>query len=500
MRLSVAMTGQIAKQLCDHLLRADRQEDVVLATYRLSTGVDRRTALICTVHLPRPGERSVHGNASFTGNYVLRVAAAAAHDQGGLVILHSHPGAKGWQGMSGPDADAEGSYAFLVHEITGLPLVGVTLAGGDCRWSGRFWDPDGKSMWCESVRVVDDVLRMSWNQALRPAPRIRGSQLRTVSAWGEMMQADIARLRVLVVGVGSVGMEVALRLVASGIEHVGVMDFDTVELVNLDRLIGATRLDALLRTPKVQVARRLMEQAATAEDPVIRALDASICQPAGRSFALDYDVIFSCVDRPWPRAVLNMLAYADLIPVIDGGLHIDPFPDAGMRNATWRSHVIRPGRACLACNGQLDLGLVSADREGLLDDPGYIRRTGRSVGPARQNVAMLSVSVVSSVLAQFVSFTVGPGGLGDPGPIQYLLSTHSLIRPADVSQSSCYFERSVAAGNERLDLTGVHAAAEAERTRRSHVIPRTRTIRHLRALVEAASRALDEYAGRRLSR
>ncbi len=133
------------------------------------------------------------------------------------------------------------------------------------------------------------------------------------------MQADIARLRVLVVGVGSVGLEVAVRLVASGIEHVGVMDFDSVELVNLDRLIGATRLDALLRTPKVEVARRLMRQAATAEHPVIRALEASICEPTGRSLALDYDVIFSCVDRPWPRAVLNALGYGDLIPSSTAG-------------------------------------------------------------------------------------------------------------------------------------------------------------------------------------
>jgi hypothetical protein len=400
--------------------------------------------------------------------------------------------------MSGPDADAERSYAYLVHEMTGLPLVGMTLAGGDCRWSARFWEPDGKAIWGESVRVVDDVLRVSWNQTLRPAPQIRESQLRTVSAWGTTMQADITRLRVLVVGVGSVGLEVALRLVASGIEHVGVMDFDSVELVNLDRLIGATRLDALLRTPKVEVARRLMQQAATAEHPVIRALDASICEPAGRSLALDYDVIFSCVDRPWPRAVLNALAYADLIPVIDGGLHIDPFPDDGMRNATWRSHVIRPGRPCLACNGQLDLGLVSADREGLLDDPEYIRRAGRSVGPARQNVAMLSVSVVSSVLAQFVSFTVGPGGLGDPGPIQYLLSTHSLIHPPYLSHPNCYFERSVAAGNERIDLSGVHVAAEAERARRKRLFRRTRTIRLLSGLVGIASSALDGYASRRL--
>jgi hypothetical protein len=493
------MTDQVAWDLRTHLLRGDGQEDVTLATYSPSTGVDRRTALVRAVHLPRSGEREVHGNASFTGNYVVRVAAAAAHGQAGVVILHSHPGAMGWQGMSGPDADAERSYAYLVHEITGLPLLGMTLAGGDGGWSARIWEPGGQAIWCESVRVIDDVLHVSWNEALRPTPRVCESQVRTVSAWGPRTQADIARLRVLVVGAGSVGLEVALRLVASGVEHVGVMDFDSVEFLNLDRLIGATRLDAFMRTPKVEVARRLMQRAATAEHPLILTHEVSICEPAGRSLALDYDVVFSCVDRPWPRAVLNMLAYADLIPVIDGGLHIDPFPDDGMRNATWRSHVIRPGRPCLACNHQLDLGLVSVDREGLLDDPEYIRRAGGSVGPARQNVAMLSVSVVSSLLAQFVSLTTGPGGLGDPGPLQYVLSTHSLVHRPYESNPNCYFERSVATGDQRLDLTGVHAAAEAERARRRRLLPGTRVLRLVSALVGRASSALEQYAGRRLN-
>lgn len=498
MRQSVAMTGQMARELSAHLLRADGQEDVTLATYRLSTGVERSTALIRAIHLPQPGEREVHGNASFSGKYVLRVASAAAREQAGVILLHSHPGGMGWQGMSGPDADAERSYAYLVHEITALPLLGMTLAGGDGRWSARIWKPDCKPIWCESVRVTDDVLQVSWNDALRPAPRIGESQVRTVSAWGPKTQADIARLRVLVVGVGSVGLEVALRLVASGIEHVGVMDFDVVKLLNLDRLIGATRLDALLRIPKVDVAYRLMRRAATAQHPLIRVHDASICEPPGQSSALDYDVIFSCVDRPWPRAVLNLLAYADLIPVIDGGLHIDPFPDSGMRNATWRSHVIRPGRPCLACNRQLDLGLVSVDREGLLDDPEYIRRAGAAVKPARQSVAMLSVSVVSSVLGQFVSLTTGPGGLGDPGPIQYLLSTHSLIHPPHASDPNCYFERSVAVGNMRLGLTGVHPAVEAVRGRRRRMFNGTGAIRRFSSMLERASSALETYAGHRL--
>ena len=470
-RTSVAMTGEVADRLAEHLLRADGQEDVCLATYRVSTGATRRTALVRRVLLPEPGERAVHGNASFTGDYVLRVAQHAAAAGDGVTIAHSHPRGRGWQAMSREDADAERSYAHLVHTLTGLPLLGMTLAGRDRSWSARHWsaDADADPSWCESVRIDAAHLCVSWNDDQRPAPLAQPSQIRTVSAWGDRTQADLARLRVLVVGAGSVGLDVAQRLAATGIQHVGIMDFDTVEKKNLDRLIGARPRDARLHRSKVDLARRLTRRAATAADPQIVAYDTSIGTPDGHRVALDYDVIFSCVDRPWPRAVLNALAYADLIPVIDGGIAIDAFDDGtGIRNATWRTHVLRPGRPCLGCNRQLDLATVLPDQQGLLDDPDYIAGAGPAARPRRQNVALLSASVSAGLLAQFVSLTTAPGGQGEPGPLQYVLSTHTLDHLSCPSKEHCAFEAATAFGDQRHPLTGDHLAARRAIERRRH--------------------------------
>ena len=469
-RTSVAMTADIHDALDRHLLRADGQEDICLATYRPCTGATRRTALVRQVVLPEPGERAVHGNASLTGGYVLRAAALAQADGCGLVLAHSHPYGHGWQGMSGPDRDAEAAYANLAREITGLPLVGMTLAG-DRTWSARHWDRstgrDVEATYAENVRVLGDQLVVSWNDALIPPPRAQRSHVRAVASWGERTHLDLTRRAVLVVGAGSVGLDIAVRLAATGVTRIGLMDFDTVEERNLDRLIGATRVDAWLCRSKVDVVGRLVVLNATAAGLQLQISDLSVCEPAGLAAALDFDVIFSCVDRPWARAVLNSVAYAHLIPVVDGGIGIDAFADGnGMRGATWRSHVVRPGRPCMACNGQLDLAAVTADRAGDLDDPRYIASldgNGRDWG---ENVAALSVSAAAGLLAQYVSLTVAPGGLGEPGPLRYVLSTHTLEHVPAQTRPTCPVEARIADGDTALTLAGTHHAAEQRRAAR----------------------------------
>lgn len=351
MTFSVAMTKTLFAELSAHLTRADGDEDVCIATYTWSTGKGRRTALLSKAALPQEGDRLVHGNASFNGGYVLRAATEAARRGEGIVLLHSHPGAMSWQGLSGPDRDTESEYQRVAQAVTGLPLVGMTLGTGAAAWSARLWPTAAAPEYAEAVRVVGDTMATTWFDVARPVPTATRYQKRTVAAWGAKRQADIARLRVLVVGVGSVGLDIAARLAATGIEHLGVMDVDVVEDLNLDRMVGATRDDAAQRRRKTEVAARIATAASTANRFTVDVHNISITDPAGLEVALDYDVIFSCVDRPWPRSVLNGLAYSDLIPVIDGGIALETLPNGEMRGGTWRAHAIVPGRRACSATG-----------------------------------------------------------------------------------------------------------------------------------------------------
>ena len=135
---------------------------------------------------------------------------------------------------------------------------------------------------------------------------------------------------------------------------------------------------------------------------------------------------------------------------------------------------------------QTDLNL-----EDLLDDPGYIHGVGQGRRPVNSNVAPLSVNVVASLLAQYVSFSVAPSGLGDPGALQYVLSTHHLERRNDTTSPHCPVETAEAVGDGRVCLTGVHEDAERKRHLSLAVGAHTRLLRWLDDRAVWVTRWLD---------
>ncbi len=257
---------------------------------------------------------------------------------------------------------------------------------------------------------------MTYHPELLPPPVSSESQVATVSVWGEEKQADLARVHVGIVGLGSVGSIVAEALSRIGMRWVSLIDHDCMEMRNLDRTLGATREDALQRAPKVAVAERLVQASHTAEQFHVESYHGSLLQPEGLQRALDCDVLFSCVDRPLPRHLLNALAYAHLIPVVDGGILVK-VEKRRLIHADWRVHTVGPGRPCMLCLDALRREDIALDRAGLLDDPAYIKGLGPEFNPvlSRQNVFPFSLNVASLEVLQFIGLVTGQSRIGGIG-------------------------------------------------------------------------------------
>src|ERR1041385_736535 len=260
---SVAIPEPLNRQLAQHLLRDDGDEDLCFAIYYPSTGATRTTAILHAAILPNKGDRKVHGNASFEAPYFERALQLAKAAGGGLAFLHSHP-YDGWQDMSRDDHNAEAGHAGAAAAVTGHPLVGLTL-GTDGAWSARTWQrikpKTYTPTWARSVRVVGKALRVTWHPRLEPKYLIGDEINRTVSFWGDANQRDLGRLRVGIVGLGSVGSILAESLARTGVRHLTLIDFDVIKNHNLDRTAGARPQDAKRKTPKVLVAQRNLNQA-----------------------------------------------------------------------------------------------------------------------------------------------------------------------------------------------------------------------------------------------
>lgn len=443
-QFSVAFTSEIDCQLVAHFDRGPEQEDLTFAYWRPSCGATRYTAILEHLALPSADERLLQDNVAFTSDYLSRVLQNCPTGTG-IALLHSHLG-PGWQGMSDDDVIAERDrLAGVVASVTGLPLLGLTW-GTDGTWSARFWLRAGRHqyerVWAESVRAVGRRLRLSFNPKLQPPSRTPPAQAATISVWGERAQQDIARTHVGIVGLGSVGSIVAEALSRTGVQRLTFIDHDVVEERNLDRTLGAYKDDASLGTPKVSVARRLVEQSHTSEEVHVREVSQSLLSPQGIAHALDCDVLVSCVDRPLPRHVLNSLAYAHLIPVIDGGILARVSDTGKLLHVDWRVHTVGPEHACLYCLGALTRSDVALDRDGMLDDPDYIK----GLNPAereryrRRNVFAFSLSVAAHEVLQLVGLITGNtrvGGIGAqtyhayPGTMEVVEKT-SCARDCDV--------------------------------------------------------------------
>jgi molybdopterin/thiamine biosynthesis adenylyltransferase len=461
---SVALTRQLDLALQRHLLREDGQEDLAFGLWYPSKGHRRQTALLHTSLLPKADEREVHGNVSFRPAFLERAAREAVAHGCGIAFMHSHP-FPGWQGMSEDDIRAEQRMAGAVLALTGLPLLGLTV-GTDGVWSARVWQHvEGRQYerrWCKSVRIVGDGFRAYMAEQVSPRLRHTDSVKRTVSVWGEDAHSVLSRLRVGIVGLGSVGALVAESLARMGLSHFVLIDFDRVESHNLDRLVTAIARD--IGRLKVDVASDRIKKVGTAATLDVSSVPFSLIEEEGYRAALDCDVLFSCVDRPRPRSILNHFAYSHLIPVIDGGVQAR-FKRGRFTGVDWQTQSVLPGNACLECLGAYDSGDVSTEAAGKLDDPSYMAglptdhrlRRNENVFPFVANLASLEV-------LQLIAMVTHVAGVSDFG-VQRFRYVPGIMEQTygRKCKDSCDRASLIGHGDEHFALVGIDEKAHASR-------------------------------------
>jgi len=468
-RTSVALPAHVHEAVAEVLLQPDGWEDVCFALWTPSQGTTRVTALVHSPVLPRPGERRRHGNVTFEPEYFERALDAAARSRSGLALMHSHPPGGGWQRMSADDIRAERKLASSVDAVTDLPLVGMTLAG-DGTWSARFWQRVRgriyRRYWSENVRRVGKRLHTNFFDRLVPLPEYRDLFRRTHTVWGPEAHRSLARLRVGIVGLGSVGSLVAEALARSGLQRFVLVDFDEVEAHNLDRLAGATAAD--IGRLKVDVARAHLERCHTASQIDVRTVPNSVAEEPGYRAALDCDVLFSCVDRPRARQILNHFAYAHLIPVIDGGIQVR-FKAGAFSGADWQVQTAGPDRACLQCLKQFDPADADTERAGMLDDPSYMKGLPADHRfKANENVFPFSMNLASLEVMHLVALATA-AGRQDDFVVQRFRYMPGVLDQDDaaVCDAACDMTGLLARGDLHFSLAGRDLGAERMRDRRA---------------------------------
>jgi len=158
----------------------------------------------------------------------------------------------------------------------------------------------------------------------------------------------LADCRVVIVGLGGGGSHIAQQLAHVGVGHIALIDPQTIEGSNLNRLIGAMDSDVTAHTAKVEIAKRLIQGIR----PWIEVQTRQSEWQGADDLLRGAHVVFGCLDGFRSRMYLESAARRFQLPYIDIGM--DVVEVAPMRYSIAGQMILTlPDGPCLRCLGFL---------------------------------------------------------------------------------------------------------------------------------------------------
>lgn len=233
---------------------------------------------------------------------------------------------------------------------------------------------------------------------------------RQIRFFGREGQERIEKAQVGIIGLGGLGSHIAQQLAYLGTRMFRLIDGDTVDQSNLNRLIGATPADAEAERSKVAVAERLI-RSVTPDADVQSLADSFVCD-AGVALARRCDYVFGGLDSDPARFVLNEVCQAFSIPYLDIATDVAhrEEDDGGPLRFGGRMLYSSGGEMCVVCKEVLDpkavrLGLsTESQRREEEEIYGVPRGDLGSAGPA---VVSLNGVLASVAVTEFMAEVTG---------------------------------------------------------------------------------------------
>jgi molybdopterin-synthase adenylyltransferase len=391
--MELLLAAADAAAIKTNLLGGDTEKCAIL--YATPTVRSDKTVrfLVRDLAWPSPSDYTRRGalEAELSPEFVARITKRARREGTALIFVHSHPGTEAPLFSSVDWKGEQHLRVFLAHRHPSAPHVAMVISEGGVR--ARILGTE------ENLRVISigetrDVL---FDPALSEASESEKFD-RQIRAFGVAGQRELQRLRVAIVGLGGIGSIVAQQLAHLGVRDFILVDPDTLESTNLNRVANATVKD--LGKPKVKIAARYIKS--VARDSRISSVEGDIIQLKTAHRLSDADIIFGCTDSHGSRAVMQQVAYQYMVPYIDTGVTIVA-AKGHVAHIYGRVQLLSPGLACFACDGLLDANEVRRDMMTAFErqaDP-YIqgeREPAPAVMSLNGTVASLAVTMLLAVV------------------------------------------------------------------------------------------------------
>lgn len=179
---------------------------------------------------------------------------------------------------------------------------------------------------------------------------------RNVRFFGKDGQDRLRAAKVAVVGAGGLGSHVCQQLAYLGVGEIRLIDYEELDITNLNRYVTAYADDPTPGSRKVDLCERLIKRI----DPtiVVRKVHASLRSSEAFEAIETADYVFGCLDNEGSRLVLTELCSAYALPYIDLASEIFPGEEliyGGRVCIAWH------GNGCLVCLDQIDLQEAQRD-------------------------------------------------------------------------------------------------------------------------------------------